>query len=462
MFIGIALTLVLLPPLLYFTMRSFARPAYVAMISFAAVSLLGYYLIFGMISIFQIYVVIGFGIVLLRFVRGKSPDFSVHFFKGAALPLFLFVVLCFISYNFATDMKWFMKYLPDYMGGVLFIFVVYQLFETENDVRDMTKVVIVILAMNATLGILQIFGGENFSPVYHLLPEVKEKWGGITSEMYFKPRGFYYMPYLYTKDMLFGCLPALALLAMGHKSRWKTWMAAAVILSIAGFATCQVRSSQLAFIAGVLYVGYRAILISRQKMRILTFAILLFTVLGVLFAVSISANPTILYRYTLEDESMFLRVVLVTMSLTIIKDNWLWGIGLGNFQAVYYQYLPEIFKSHPTFAGRPNPPHNVLLEMWVSAGIFAPIVYFSVFAATFMSLNYVSRNSPSHFMRCAAVGYQAFLIGFFVENFLHNLAFDNTYIILVGMAFAMYDITRRAIARNSAITGAPVLNETIA
>lgn len=462
MFIGIALTLVLLPPMLYFTMKAFERPAYIAMLSYAAVSLIGYYLIFGMVSFFQIYVVIGFGIVLLRMSQGKSKPFSIHFFKGAALPLFLFVVLGFISYNFAVDTEWFMKYARDYAGGVLFIFVVYLLFETEDDIRDMTKLLIVILAMNAALGVLQIFGGEDFAPVYHLIPNVKEKWGEAVSEMYFKPRGFYYMPYLYTKDMLFGCLPALALLAMGYKTRWRTWMAIAVMLSIVGFATCQVRSSQFAFITGVLYVGYRAILISKQKMRILTFAVLLFGVLGLLFAISVSTNPAILYRYTLEDESMFLRVVLVTMALIIIKDHWLWGIGLGNFQAVYYQYLPDIFKNHPTFAGRPNPPHNVFFEMWVSAGIFAPIIYFSIFFTAFQSMNYVSKNSPSHFMRCAAVGYQAFLIGFFVENFLHNLAFDNTYIILVGMAFAMYDITRRAVARENEINGSSAVIETVA
>lgn len=67
-----------------------------------------------------------------------------------------------------------------------------------------------------------------------------------------------------------------------------------------------------------------------------------------------------------ERSSLSSRVIIWQSSIKIIKDNWLWGIGPGNFQEKYLEYQ----KYFPLYLEWAVPqPHNLFLAFWLQAGL---------------------------------------------------------------------------------------------
>jgi tetratricopeptide (TPR) repeat protein len=72
-------------------------------------------------------------------------------------------------------------------------------------------------------------------------------------------------------------------------------------------------------------------------------------------------------------KSLLYRLEYWQATAAMIRDHALWGVGVGNFQAFYTAYkLPQASESVAD-------PHNFLLEIWASAGIFALMAFTAVF-----------------------------------------------------------------------------------
>ena len=66
--------------------------------------------------------------------------------------------------------------------------------------------------------------------------------------------------------------------------------------------------------------------------------------------------------------STSVRLEIYTVSLDLIKENSLAGIGLGLFQARYQNNATEILGHHPMEWNMPHP-HNIFLAFWLNTGI---------------------------------------------------------------------------------------------
>ncbi|MDD3498410.1 MAG: O-antigen ligase family protein [Candidatus Moranbacteria bacterium] len=74
-----------------------------------------------------------------------------------------------------------------------------------------------------------------------------------------------------------------------------------------------------------------------------------------------------------ERSSIFSRIMIWESSLKILSDNWLWGIGAGNFQEKYLEYQ----KYFPPYLEWAVPqPHNLYLAFWLQGGISGMIGFF--------------------------------------------------------------------------------------
>ncbi|MFA6183880.1 MAG: O-antigen ligase family protein [Parcubacteria group bacterium] len=67
------------------------------------------------------------------------------------------------------------------------------------------------------------------------------------------------------------------------------------------------------------------------------------------------------------NSSLSSRIAIWKSAEKIIYDNWLWGIGPGNFQEKYLSYQ-KYFYPYPEWAV--PQPHNIFLAFWLQAGFF--------------------------------------------------------------------------------------------
>lgn len=67
-----------------------------------------------------------------------------------------------------------------------------------------------------------------------------------------------------------------------------------------------------------------------------------------------------------ENSSLNSRIAIWKSSAKILSDNWLWGIGPGNFQEKYLDYQ-KYFPPYPEWAV--PQPHNIFLAFWLQAGL---------------------------------------------------------------------------------------------
>lgn len=71
-----------------------------------------------------------------------------------------------------------------------------------------------------------------------------------------------------------------------------------------------------------------------------------------------------------EKSSLTSRIAIWKSSIKILSDNWLWGIGPGNFQEKYLAYQ-KYFPPYPQWAV--PQPHNIFLAFWLQTGFLGLI-----------------------------------------------------------------------------------------
>lgn len=76
-----------------------------------------------------------------------------------------------------------------------------------------------------------------------------------------------------------------------------------------------------------------------------------------------------------EKSSLNSRLAIWQSAGKILSDNWLWGIGAGNFQEQYLAYQ-KYFMPYPEWAV--PQPHNLFLAFWLQAGLLGLIGFLSL------------------------------------------------------------------------------------
>ncbi|EKE20842.1 MAG: hypothetical protein ACD_7C00461G0002 [uncultured bacterium] len=99
---------------------------------------------------------------------------------------------------------------------------------------------------------------------------------------------------------------------------------------------------------------------------------LLILIIVILFFFSLEYNSDKfknIFNYS-ASSSLKSRLVIWQVSEKIIFDNWLWGIGAGNFQEKYLSYQ-KYFTPYPQWAV--PQPHNIFLAFWLQTGLIGLI-----------------------------------------------------------------------------------------
>lgn len=130
------------------------------------------------------------------------------------------------------------------------------------------------------------------------------------------------------------------------------------------------RSAWLGLMAGVGIVCLELLRRTRWK-HVAALAVPLVLIAIVLFVIGLATGRMDLLVLTESTKSLRYRVEYWVATWDVIQEgrNWLWGVGPANFNYRYLQFkLPEASEEI-------SDPHNVFLELWVTAGMFALLAF---------------------------------------------------------------------------------------
>lgn len=120
----------------------------------------------------------------------------------------------------------------------------------------------------------------------------------------------------------------------------------------------------------------------------------------------------------LEQQSILERTVLINESKDVIKENWLLGVGLGNYTLFSYQ---NDLEQRPIWQHQPV--HNIYLLIWSELGIFGFLIFgFLISVVIFKNVNFlkIEKNNYKIFLLLNLFG--LLIIGLF-DHWIYSFYF---------------------------------------
>lgn len=245
--------------------------------------------------------------------------------------------------------------------------------------------------------------------------------------------------------------PLLSLVLTEPERRRKVIYSICLLLFIAALMVSQSQAAYIGLILGVIYF----ILFAPRKLTLIKGIVITLIFLGIAGTLYLKANP----ENPLNDGTLVRNITSWRMdssrlsawkvSLQTLKDRPIIGYGWENFSIPFdkhYDPSLEGIKRVPRGAvtGWWDRAHNFILEIAITLGFPALIVYLSIFALIFLKLGKIKKRkipAMGNRQKMMAHAIQASFIGYFAANFF-NFDTASTYIILFFIiAYSLYLIS---------------------
>jgi hypothetical protein len=170
------------------------------------------------------------------------------------------------------------------------------------------------------------------------------------------------------------------------------------------------------FILFLWYVKYGERITNKRFKTIVVISISLLLLIVSVFTIQNKAK----FVHLFDTQSTFERIGLWENSSAMIKENFIWGVGAGNWQVNFPKYglekfySPEIKNGMTTF----QRPHNDFLWVFCEMGVVGIIAYLSIFIATLYALVKLSKKSEEKTFRWLYFTFFANIIGYLIISFL--------------------------------------------
>ena len=138
------------------------------------------------------------------------------------------------------------------------------------------------------------------------------------------------------------------------------WFLSSILIIFTTLLTQSIGTLVSIIIASITYLVLTKHITRKNKFHLcLGFFLLVVFSIGML-------SPKIDILFTTNRSSMHSRIIIWQSATKILKDNWLIGIGAGNFQSYYLDYQ----KYFPPYLEWSSPqPHNIFLAFWIQLGV---------------------------------------------------------------------------------------------
>ena len=333
--------------------------------------------IFGLrTNVFEVAVLLAFVVFILT----KSLSFTIYKMRwGSYLPC-LFLIAVFASAILSSDFE---KALGIFKGWFLIPIIYYWLIINVFDRKDITKLSIPIFISLIVISI------------WALLQKI-----GIIGALFYQKGDASFDQYLSVNFRIFGPFESPNYLAM--------YLVPAIFLSLLvfDFTKEKIYKSLLGFL---FLLPFIALILSGSRAGIIAFIIgcLIYLIFGFKDKDKVVVTPILkfslifsllagffvwIFLVGLNPASDSVRIEIYKYSWQILKDNWIFGIGLGEFQNT----ISEITKNVASFRTHALPyalhPHNIFLAMWLNLGLAGLVLFVWILVDLFRNIFKI--NSP--------------------------------------------------------------------
>ncbi len=277
--------------------------------------------------------------------------------------------------------------------GIFLVILLKRHVKTEAQIEKTLLMYVVSTFVLSLIGLLQVFFSAML-PYGEVLQKYFVESGGRLTGPFESPNYFA----LYSAPAWF-----YLFVSLGKIGRWKATFSsldfwkkigvwgAYLLLSLSLFLT----KSYGAFVAlGLVAFGYiilRFTFVSRKNLRKgvmmvgLSVIIFLVMVLGVYL---IDPGKFSDVGQLAQRNSSSVRMEVYTIALHLLQNNWFFGIGLGQFPALYQLQAPGVL-GHAPYEWNMLHPHNIFLATWLNTGLIGFLGFFTL-------LGYVFTNWKVH------------------------------------------------------------------
>ncbi|MBR1754706.1 O-antigen ligase family protein [bacterium] len=334
-----------------------------------------------------------FGLSVLNMLIQNGEKFEMNLFEKFIFVWFLIVIISlFGSTLFTLSLKGFFKTVT-YMG---FYLSVVQFYRKNLYMIYPTMLIIATCAfVQGLIGISQNFKGveeiSTWQDTSSINPEaVMTRIYGTLKPLNPNLFGGYLVAAI---PSVFGCIIYL----LSNKKYVPAFVAsAACFVSMLALVLSGCRGAYVALmfmlLCFALYFGKLIFEKHNELLKKVYLSVLsTFVVIGTMAAMFVTSIRTRIFSIFVfrADSSTSFRFNVYQAAGQMIKDNWLWGIGVGNknFREIYGLYMKTGFDALSTY--------NVFTELWVESGIFAILAFLVfLFFVSKSALSYIMQNKP--------------------------------------------------------------------
>jgi O-antigen ligase len=378
----------------------------------------------------------------------QRPDLGPRA-KSMVLTAVAFFLIATFANVVASDMAYVFKFSRYLITGLIALVLVPAVVRSRDDVRDLSLVVLVISAISALVAVLQHYSQITGAPLYEAIPhaglgpDTFESWGG-------RALGLTESPIYITSALLFSMMFLLgAVLLADLEPRVRFLLTAILMMTAAALFFSYTRS--WAYSAG--FALLPMVLAYRGRYSRELWLLVIFAGAAFFYYSDLQSN-----RYTLDansDDSAATRPVLWEVGLNIALDNPILGVGHDKFLELSPEYASRIDRSLLDRQGAGSAlgqyqPHNDFLNVWLSFGTGALVLYVGLFLLSIKNYLEAFFRTTEPLVKGLALGGMGAVLAFGANSFFHNL-FDSTLTIwlLAGISLALSNLV---MAESSAVT----------
>lgn len=361
-------------------------------------------------GVFGIYFLSRFGFEIRRYPKLPSE-------------IILFLAFYFLSIIISFIFSDFQRIGFDYISRILLFFQIAYLVYCTIENEDSIKKLIIVVFLVASIISLSIFYELALNNFNFLDFEIS---------MYFRSGGL--IPNVNAAAGLFAIsFPIAVVLLFGDfDKKIKNILKVFIIIIFIGIILSNSRAAYISLIISISFILFNL------KRRLFNYVLIGLFLLALIFFVIPPLNEFLTLFLRLQDGISY-REYLWKLSLDIINDNWVFGVGPGAFGQVMFKYFPVmldswqgvVFKNLFDVTNAGNVSHNFYLGFFAELGmlglitsILLPIIFFRIAVQTIRWYKKIRNNYYFLTLGITSVG-----LGLFVRANLDNVSIiTNGYI----------------------------------
>jgi O-antigen ligase len=351
---------------------------------------------------------------IVLFLLLQKSNFITYFTLDKTLLLFLsFIFFCIISFEKSQIPDLSHAVLSKYLILLLFFMLIRHLIMNDLIVVNSLIIYVILFGMLtiliASLAFLnKTILGQNLFRQVNIISGTSGNKNFLSSILFFC-LPFYFIGISFSKKIKVICIAAITCTLL--------------LLVLLRTRTILIALSLFLFLALLLFVKNK---LSKKQLAYSALIGLISLLIGVFYLFSIKENfhssPDIRIQYfyrLLSSDTFYSRIEYWQQAIYIIKDNFLSGIGLGNWIAVYPKYGLDHFSDTAILNGRMiiSNPHNDFLMVLSEIGVFGFLCYLGIFMSLLYQSYWLSRNEFTTNDRRNANYFFFFIICYFIIAF---------------------------------------------